>query len=299
MILTGRTEGKLSEPSRAPALAGPVHASRLPSAPEYRPAHNDRIRCINDYIRLGAPAASLSWPDPAEPGSPVPLSGPAPVPPGDWSLAGVSSPAKSPTAIPPVPVSPAHLVTQRLTVSQCLDGPSRSSAELSFTCGSRASVKNSAFITVLAPTPKEPNAYRNPESSLERTLKNSAFINVLSPTPKEPNPYGHPQRAAVRTFEKLSFYHCFSGNPKGTNPLRPSRPFRIPHLENSAFITVLIGPGHNMPSCATALTNVSDLSPLQTESALLRPVVHRYNYGLSIDDWPAYGQRRRTTTMRD
>ena len=279
MILTGRTEGKLSEPSRAPALAGPVHASRLPSAPEYRPAHNDRIRRINDYTRLGAPAASLSWPDPAEQGSAVPLSSRAPVPPGDWSLPGVSSPAKSATAIPPLPISPARLVTQRLTVSQCLDGPSSNSAELSFMYGNRASVKNSAFITVLAPTPKEPSAYSHPERAAVRTLKNSAFITVLAPTPKESKPYGHPERAAVRTFEKLSFYHCFSGNPKGTEPLRPSRPCRIPHLENSAFITVLIGPKHKMPSSAAALTNVSNRSPLQTEAALLRPAVQRYNYG--------------------
>jgi hypothetical protein len=254
--------------------------------PECWPAYNDRIRCINDYIRLGAPAASLSWPDPAEPGSPVPLSGGAPVLPADWSLAGVSSPAESATAIPPLPISPARRLTQRLNVSQCLDGPPSNFAELSFMYGSRASVKNSAFITVLAPTPKEPNAYRHPERSLERTLKNSAFITVLAPTPKEPHPYGNPEPAAVRTFEKLSFYHCFSANPKGTAPLRASRPCRSAHLENSAFITVLIGAKHKIPSCAAALTNVFDSNPLQTEGALLRPVVQRYNYGLSIDDWP-------------
>jgi len=75
--------------------------------------------------------------------------------------------------------------------------------------GNRASVKNSAFITVLAPTPKEPSAYSHPERAAVRTLKNSAFITVLAPTPKESKPYGHPERAAVRTFEKLSFYHCF------------------------------------------------------------------------------------------
>src|SRR5262249_16724903 len=98
---------------------------------EYRPAHNDGIRWTNDYIRLGAPAASLTWPDPGEPGSPVPLSSQAPVPPGDWSPAGLSSPAKSAISIPPLPISPARHLTQRLTVYQCLHGSPGNSAGLS------------------------------------------------------------------------------------------------------------------------------------------------------------------------
>ena len=110
------------------------------------------------------------------------------------------SPAR-PAAIPPLPISPARHLTQRLTVYQCLDGPSTSFPELSFIYCSRASVKNSAFITVLAPTPKEPNPYRHPERSLEWTVKNSAFLTVLAPTPKEPNLYGHPALAVVRTLK--------------------------------------------------------------------------------------------------
>ena len=266
---------------------------------ECRPEHDAIIRCINDYIRLGAPAASLSWPDPAELGCPLPQSDRAPVPPGDSSLVGVSSPVKSATAMPRIPISAARNLTQKLTLCQCLDGPSSNSAELSFMYGNRASVKNSAFITVLAPTPKEWSPYRHPERAAVRTVKNSAFITVLAPTPKESNPYRHPQRAAVRTFEKLSFYHCFNANSKEIEPLQASRTCRSAHLKNSALINVLIGPKHKIPCCATALTNVSGSNPFRTEAPLPRPVVHRYNYCLSIDDWPAYGFRRRTTTMRD
>jgi hypothetical protein len=227
--------------------------------PKYRPANHDRFRCPNDYLGLGAPAASSGWPDPAEPGFTVPPSDQAPVPPGDWSPAGVSSPAKSAAAIPPI--SLARHLTQRLTVYQCLDGHSINFAELSFMYGNRASVKNSAFITVLAPTPKEPNPYRHLERSSGCTLKNSAFITVLAPTSKEPNPYRHPERAEVRTFEKLSFYHCFSANPKGTEPLRASPTCRSAHLENSAFITVLIVAKHKIPSCASALPQCFILEP--------------------------------------
>jgi len=245
VILTGR---KLTELSRAPTLAGPRHTSRLPIATECRPAHNDRIRCINDYMRLGAPAASLSWPDPAELGVSVPLFDQVPVPPGDRSLAGVS-----------------------------IAGQTR--------C-------NSAF-TDIPGTPLDPKTHclsmsRWPLHKLPRTQlyvlqsrlgEKLSFYHCFSANPKGAQPL-QASRAFLRVDrEKLSFSHCFSANSKGTEPLRASRPCRSAHLENSAFINVLIVSKRNIPSCATALTNASDLSPLQTEGALLRPVVQRYNYG--------------------
>jgi hypothetical protein len=94
----------------------------------------------------------------------------------------------------------------------------------SFMYGNRASLKNSAFITVLAPTPNEPAIYRHLECAASRQLKNSAFITVLIGPGTRYNLVPHlstalsaiskdlklmhvPPRRSCPIF--LSFYQCF------------------------------------------------------------------------------------------
>jgi hypothetical protein len=261
------------------------------------PTKNDRNRCINDYLRLGAPAASLSWPDPAEPGSPATLSDGAQVPPGDRSVTGVSSQAKSAPAIRRLPISRASHFTQRLTVYRCLYCPARNYPEL--------------IIYVWQ----------------SRLFEKLSFYHCFSSNSKRTRHLRTSRTSRCALTEKLSFYHCFSSNSKRTRHLRTSRTSRSALPEKLSFYHCFDLTRHKMPSCATPSTTLGAIcqglkpygisrhprrcshipqllpmlcsSSLQTQGALPRPVVHRYNDGLSIDDRPRDMAPSRTTTNND